>query len=277
MSDTGQVRAGRVLLAEDDRVSQAVAAAMLTTLGFDLVIVSDGAEAVKAATQSHFHLILLDCQLPVLDGYQAAMEIRRLQAGSRRTPIVAVTSTPVRAGQERSLTAGMDDYLAKPYSLKALAAVLARWAPDRSLRTDVLDDPKPRRTAVAGATESKDANASRPVLDSTIVDRLQRLGDAAGEDLRSQLADLFLADARRRVAILQQALTENDAMTASKTAHMLSGASANIGAVGLARLCAAFSSDCAADSTMPGQERLDAVEAELERVRPALRTPARAP
>jgi HPt (histidine-containing phosphotransfer) domain-containing protein len=171
----------------------------------------------------------------------------------------------------------MDDYLAKPYSLKALAAVLARWAPDRSLRTNVLDAPKPGPRTTTGNAESNDADTALPVLDSAIVGRLQRLGDAAGEDLRSQLADLFLADASRRIAMLQQALAENDSTSASRTAHMLSGASANVGAVELARLCAAFAGDSAAGSVMLTHERLDAVEAELDRVRLALRSPMPAP
>ena len=123
---------GRVLLAEDHPVNQRVATAMLESLGFHVDVVADGAEAVKAATLTPYRAILMDCQLPVLDGYQATREIRRLEGTSRRTPIIAVTASPMNLDQQRCLAAGMDDYLTKPLSLKALAAVLARSAPDGS-------------------------------------------------------------------------------------------------------------------------------------------------
>jgi len=123
---------GHILLAEDNPVNQQVGKAMLENLGFRVDVVADGAEAVRSATMTPYRAILMDCQMPVLDGYQAARQIRRLQAGSHRTPIVAVTASAMQSDQDRCLAAGMDDYLAKPLRLKALAEVLARWAPDPS-------------------------------------------------------------------------------------------------------------------------------------------------
>jgi CheY-like chemotaxis protein/HPt (histidine-containing phosphotransfer) domain-containing protein len=280
MRDTDRKRAGYVLLAEDNPVSQAVASAMLANLGFDVDVVADGAAAVTAATETHYQAILLDCQLPVLDGYETATEIRRLQARSRRTPIIAVTATPMRDGQERCLVAGMDDYLAKPYSLKALAAVLARWTPDRSLRTTVLDEVTPRAPLQRRPNEAStvtEPGTNEPVLDPEIVGRLQRLGAAAGEDLLAQLTTLFLADAGVRVAALRLALDHNDAAMVARTAHMLSGASANLGAAALARICATFATAAAAGDLTEGREQLDAVDVELARVRSALRQPPEIP
>jgi CheY-like chemotaxis protein len=260
--------AGCVLLAEDNPVSAAVAQAMLANLGFDVDVVTDGAEAVEAALRTPYQAILLDCQIPVLDGYQAAAEIRRRQAGSRRTPIIAVTATPMRSGQERCLDAGMDDYLAKPYTLKALAAVLVRWTPDRSLRSGVLDHPKPGPTIRTEPSEV--ADLPRAVLDPEVVGRLERLGSAAGEDLFGQLTVLFLADARVRVAALRHGLDSEDAAAVSQAAHMLSGASANLGAAELAYLCADFAADDTAGQMTSGRRRLEMVEAELDHVRAAL-------
>jgi CheY-like chemotaxis protein len=274
MADTEREHAGYVLLAEDNPVSQAVAKAMLAKLGFDVDVVADGAAAVEAATNNPYQAILLDCQLPVLDGFQAATEIRRLQADSRRTPIIAVTATPMRSGQERCLAAGMDDYLTKPYTLKALAAVLVRWTPDRSLRTAILDEVKPAPSTplgLAAATETV-----RPVLDPEVVGRLERLGEAAGEDLMGQLTTLFLADARVRVAALRQGLTRDDAAAVARSAHMLSGSSASLGAAELARVCAALATVSATGDLLSGRVQVDAVETELERVRLALCPPTRA-
>jgi CheY-like chemotaxis protein len=230
---------------------------------------------VKAATRTSYKAILMDCQIPVLDGCEATIEIRRLEEGSRRrTPIIAVTATPLKSGQERCLAAGMDDYLAKPFSLKGLAAVLARWTPDRTLRTAAVDRAEPVPSTAPGRPDM--ADLVRPVLDAEIVGRLQRLGDTAGEDLMGQLATLFLADAHTRVLALRQALTEDDAVAVVRSAHMLSGASANLGATDLARLCATFATDGAAGELTNGGAQLAAVETELERVRAALnsRTPA---
>jgi two-component system, sensor histidine kinase and response regulator len=259
---------GHILLAEDNALNQRVAAAMLENLGFDVDIVADGAEAVNAATLAPYHAILMDCQIPVLDGYQATSEIRRLQGASRRTPIIAVTASTMKSDQQRCLAAGMDDYLAKPLSLKALAAVLARWAPEGSDPGIVVDPAEPLPATHADVAHV--ADAARPVLDAQVVDRLERLGRAAGEDLMGQLAVLFLADADTRVVALRQALTGDDATAVLRAAHTMSGASANLGATELARLCAALATGSAAGDLVGSGAILEAVEAELGRVRSAL-------
>jgi len=120
-------RTGRLLLAEDNVVNQQVALAMLTMLGFEVDIVSDGTEAVKAATTTPYQAILMDCQMPHLDGYDATREIRRLGAMTHRVPIIAITASAMPSDQERCLAAGMDEYLTKPLNLEMLAAVLDRW------------------------------------------------------------------------------------------------------------------------------------------------------
>jgi HPt (histidine-containing phosphotransfer) domain-containing protein len=111
---------------------------------------------------------------------------------------------------------------------------------------------------------------SRPVLDPDVIDRLVRLGDAAGEDLLAQLASLFLTDAGVRVTAMQAALARRDAAGVAWSAHQLSGASANLGAAELARLAATLEAASAADELSDGQVEMEAIEAELDRVRVAL-------
>jgi signal transduction histidine kinase/CheY-like chemotaxis protein len=125
---------GRVLVVEDNPVNQLVAQRALSGLGYAALIVSGGLDAVEACGREHFDAILMDCQMPDMDGYQAAREIRRREgeppAGSgpaRRVPIVAMTANAVSGDQEKCLGAGMDDYLAKPVRLASLAAALERW------------------------------------------------------------------------------------------------------------------------------------------------------
>ena len=111
-------------------MNQRVASAMLVNLGFSVDIVADGAAAVAAATTTRYRAILMDCQMPVMDGYEATEQIRSLHGESSRTPIVAVTASAMKSDVQKCLDAGMDDYLSKPVRLKALAAVMARWAPE---------------------------------------------------------------------------------------------------------------------------------------------------
>lgn len=119
----------RILLADDNRVSQRVAEAMLHSLGHELIeIRGNGREAVDACLSGHFDLVLMDGYMPVMDGFEAAREIRRLERG-RRTPIIALTASARRGDCQRFLDAGMDAYLEKPVSLERLAAALARWLP----------------------------------------------------------------------------------------------------------------------------------------------------
>ena len=117
----------RVLLVEDDEVNVAVARAMLATLGCDVETASDGREAVSAAAASRFDLILMDCRMPEMDGYDATVAIRASEA--EQVPILALTASAFAEDRERALNVGMDDHLTKPITIEALRGALARWLP----------------------------------------------------------------------------------------------------------------------------------------------------
>jgi two-component system, sensor histidine kinase and response regulator len=118
---------GVVLVVDDSEVNQLVAAGLLEFLGYTTEVVDDGRQAVEAFGSRPFDAILMDVQMPVLDGYDATREIRRLENGVRRTPIIAMTATVTDGERERCLEAGMDDYLAKPIQKDAVLAMLERW------------------------------------------------------------------------------------------------------------------------------------------------------
>jgi len=122
---------GRVLVAEDNAVNQRVVRGLLQRLGCEVAVVADGAAAAAAAATGEFDLVLMDCQMPVRDGYEATAEIRRQEAAGVRLPVVALTANAMAGDRERCLAAGMDGYLAKPIRLDALADELARWLPKR--------------------------------------------------------------------------------------------------------------------------------------------------
>jgi CheY-like chemotaxis protein/HPt (histidine-containing phosphotransfer) domain-containing protein len=272
----GYALPGTILLAEDNQLSRRVAEVLLESLGFRVDVVSDGAEAVKTATRNKtgYRAILMDCQIPVLDGFEATAEIRRLEGPRRRTPIIAVTASADPHNQERCLAAGMDEVVVKPLTSASLAALLTNWVPDGSVPSIAIDPaehPSSNRMPTTYVAET-----TRPALDPQTIARLDRLGVEAGEDLVLQLAKLFAADADTRVIALRHALATEDAAVVLREAHTLSGASVNIGATRLSQLCDTLAADIAKDigtrDLQHGWALLDLVEAELVRVHSALRT-----
>ena len=256
---------GRILLAEDRAVDQRVATAMLEHLGYEVDVVADGEEAVDAAVATPHRAILMDCQLPVLDGYQATEQIRIAEGTTRHTPIVAVTGSGSPSDRRRCLAAGMDDHLVKPLTLKELTRVLTRWIPSASPGTIVTDLLEPVRL-----TSSTQRNPRHPVLDMEVIGGLQRLGDSVGEDLIRQLTLIFIEDSEAAIVALRGALGAGDAAAVVRHAHALSGASSNLGATDLARMFASLEAVDVAGGLLGSATTLDAIEAEFGRVRSAL-------
>jgi CheY-like chemotaxis protein len=265
----------RILLAEDNPVNQKVATAMLEHLGFCVDVVDNGVEAVIAATMVPYRAILMDCQIPALNGYEATIEIRNMWGASRSSPIIAVTSSVSETDRKRGRAAGMDGFLAKPLSLESLSAGMARWAPDPS---QPALSPFPAEPLSTGNDNSPDPiDPDRPALDAEVVGRLERLGSAAGEDLMGQLTTLFLTDADTQIDALRDAFARDDGPALMSLAHTLCGASANLGAAELARLCARLATDGAVGGVEDVDALLQSVESELDRVRCALMSPAASP
>jgi signal transduction histidine kinase/CheY-like chemotaxis protein len=119
----------RVLVAEDNPVNQRVAVRILERLGLGADVASDGRDAVQSFSRQSYTAVLMDCQMPELDGFEATARIRAREGSARRTPIIAMTASAMRGDRERCLAAGMDDYLAKPVTIETLRTVLRRWLP----------------------------------------------------------------------------------------------------------------------------------------------------
>jgi two-component system, sensor histidine kinase and response regulator len=126
--------ADRVLVVEDHPVNQAVLTAMLARLGYRADLALNGLDALEAVRRNHYAAILMDCQMPVMDGYEATEKLRGFEGADRHTCVIAVTATAMAADRDRCLAAGMDDFLVKPVSLQSLGAVMARWAPPTDLQ-----------------------------------------------------------------------------------------------------------------------------------------------
>ncbi len=215
-------RGGRILIAEDNVVNQQVAIGVLATLGYDADIVANGREAVKAVGHLPYAAILMDCQMPEMDGYQATQEIRRREGAGRHTPIIALTADVLKDARAKSLSAGMDDHITKPLDPQELAAVLDRWLPS----ADELES-----QAVAAAPRPEGA------VDRTVLDGLRELERAGAPGLVKKIMDLFLQDTPGQLADLRDSLQKGDSVRLVRVAHTLKGSAANLGAREMVRIC----------------------------------------
>ncbi|PKO85968.1 MAG: signaling protein [Betaproteobacteria bacterium HGW-Betaproteobacteria-12] len=213
-------RSARILIAEDNATNQAVAAGMLHLLGCSSGIARNGVEAVARWHEGNWDLILMDCSMPEMDGYQATAAIRGLETDSgRRTPIVAMTANTLAGDIERCRAAGMDDHLAKPLTLEALTEHLKRW----------LLWAAPADTAPAPRSATATATANLP-FDSAVLERLREcLGEAISAAIRP-----FLEDMPGYLHELEVAIGEGDSDTLRRIAHVIKGAAGNLGALAMA-------------------------------------------
>ncbi|MCR6624826.1 hybrid sensor histidine kinase/response regulator [Pseudoxanthomonas japonensis] len=225
----------RLLLVEDNPVNLLVAQKLLSVLGFRCETAANGDIALKRMQLEHFDLILMDCQMPVLDGYAATRRWRELEtqrAEGGRLPIVAMTANAMAGDRQRCLDAGMDDYLAKPVSREQLESCLHRWLPDRMnfvLRNAALVTPaEPAPPSPAVATARAPA-PSFPVLDQTMLEELREI---AGDET-SRIISIFLEDAPRLIGTLEKAAAVPDLDAMRDAAHTLKSSSANVGAMAL--------------------------------------------
>ena len=272
---TGTVEPVSILLAEDNPVNQQVARRLLAKLGCEVEVVATGQAAVEASANGSYTAILMDCQMPELDGYEATAIIRDREAvagpGATRIPIIALTAAAMPGDRERCLAAGMNDYVSKPMTLEQLADVLRRWVPGRIT--------VPANPRLAPAVRQPD-EPGEPAVDMSVLARL------AGEDLGGdrafvvELIDLFLKQAAPLLAELHAAARIGDAREVARIAHLLHSSAGNLGARRLQRLCADAEAGrqrdvdsgapSADDATPTAAEAANGLAAELDRVIRAL-------
>ena len=239
---------GSILVVEDNAINQTVAAGTLTKLGYRFDLAGNGLEALDALAGKEYSAVLMDCQMPEMDGFQATEEIRRREADGRRTPIIAMTASAMEGDRERCLASGMDDYLAKPVRFEEVAAKLRRW--------------------VGGAGDALPEKLGAPetgVLDEEQLETLREVSTATGNaDLLRRLVDEFTGNAIARMEQLRDAVSRSDAPLLESAAHGLKGSSSTMGAARVAAACAVLES-----AGRKGE--LDGVEPQLQRVERELR------
>jgi PAS domain S-box-containing protein len=231
----GGHRGGKLLLAEDNPVNQEVALGILNIEGCDVTVAKNGVEAVEMFLQRTFDLVLMDCHMPEMDGFEATRKIRELEqqnAAAKRIPIIALTANAMQQDRDECLGAGMDDHLSKPYSRMQMRAMLERWLPQGA--KEAASEGK-----AAADSEHTDQEA-RADLDTSALDALRDLESSGNPDLLRRLIDLYLHDAPELIKKINKGLEAGDAKSIGEAAHTLKSTSANLGARELASVCAAL-------------------------------------
>lgn len=213
---------GHVLVAEDNESNMIVARAHLERAGLKVSSASDGQRALEMLSAGSFDLVLMDCQMPRVDGFEAARVLRQRESasGAPRLPVIALTANAMPGDKERCLAAGMDDYLPKPYSGEEMAVILQRWLPAER-----------RKPVASPPTVAEVLNHTLPsALDPAALDKIRVLSPERADVLVSQLLRAYLKGAIGDMRSLAQAVQGGDAEQVARTAHGLKSSSFNVGA-----------------------------------------------
>lgn len=277
----------RVLLVEDNRVNQEVAKAMLETMGCNVDIAGDGRDAVGAATRTSYDIVLMDCQMPKMDGYEATRLIREREASkaaageeSRRLPIVALTAHAMKGDRERCIEAGMDDYLSKPYRISRLCEVLGEHVPlKRVCKKGFAQSADDNRGVPPGlplaASDDADGDAFSLSIDYSVLDKLRGLQIEGAPDVVASIINIYLANSPVLLNEVKRAAEAGDSETLRRASHTLKSSSANVGALQLSESCRELEGIVRANALAKDAEKIvklvAAIENEFARVRHALR------
>jgi CheY-like chemotaxis protein len=218
---------GRILVVEDQPLNREVAIGMLAALGLEVETAHHGQQALDMLQSRSFDAILMDCEMPVMDGFSATRELRTREPAGTHIPVIALTADATGAGRAACLAAGMDDHLAKPFRREALHGILARW----------LGKDK-QGAALPGAVRPADsAPGAVPLLDGATLDALRALPRSGPKDMLTHIGELYLVDSRGLLATIEQSLHAGNGADLARAAHAWRSYNGNVGATGLAQLC----------------------------------------
>jgi signal transduction histidine kinase/CheY-like chemotaxis protein len=252
----------RTLLVEDNLVNQKVALRMLKRMGYRADVAANGLEAIEALERQSYDLVLMDMQMPEMDGLDATRRIRQRWPGRAGPRIVAMTANAMRGDRELCLAAGMDDYVSKPITLHELEAAIARCASEVAAPVDR----RGHGPALAIAA-SEDARA----IDDDVLASLRQLGADDEPNLAAEMGRLFMEEAPPLLAAMREAVRTGDHGALRATAHTMKGSCSSLGARRLSALSLELERQGRAQSMLGAAAKLDQLERELERVRTALR------
>ncbi len=227
---------GRILMAEDNGVNQFVARNVLKSIGCDFEIVANGQDALLAVQRGSYDMVLMDCQMPVMDGYDATRAIRAWESSqppapgsARHIPIVALTANALVGDADICRAAGMDDHLPKPYSRKQLIALMARWLPAHLVENAPVEAQRPQPPTKPVTTIYS--------LDKATLSHIRALEADGSSSILDELIGMYLEEAPSHIANLREAAKAGSAAELGRIAHAFKSASANVGASQLSEIC----------------------------------------
>ena len=248
---------GKILVAEDNPVNQMLACDMLEQIGIETDVANNGQEAFDAASQQRYSLIMMDIQMPLVDGLEATALIREHEkALPYRTPIAAVTANAMAGDQERFLAAGMDDYLSKPFGLQSLTELVQHWLKPAD------SEPDTQTATQQPAGDVLDADILKNLTDYYCGDKWPRF---------QQLLAAFQESADAQIASLNQAVKNADADAIRQAAHGLKSSSANLSALKLSQSCGLMEAEARADKAQSASQYLPQVLTQYKEASSALK------
>jgi CheY-like chemotaxis protein len=260
---------GHVLVVEDNPVNQEVIGQMLRHLGLKVRVAAGALQGLKALCEAHFDLVLMDIQMPGMDGVEALSWFRRGTGERfnfitpRHTPVIAVTANALGGDEDRFLALGFDDYLSKPFRQSQLLAMLTKRL---SPQSPAPIDGGPQ----SGGADPAWANVAGSVLDASALERLRELDPKGENQLLSRVIKAFETSCARLMPQLQDARRAGDHSGVRHVAHTLKSSSASIGAIKLSQLCAEIETKIRTNQPENLDELIEAMAAEVEIVLQAL-------
>jgi len=248
-------RGVRILLAEDNIINQKVLISTLRKLGYHADTVANGKEAVKALEMTPYDIVLMDCQMPEMDGYDATGEIRKPESKvlNHQVPVIAITANAMKGDREKCLKAGMDDYLSKPIYPKELSDMLEKWIGEQN-------------SSQQEEATVRDIEPVQNLFDKAgLLDRL--MGD---QKLANEILGEFLEDAPRKFTALKEALDNGDAPSVQFQAHTIKGQSANMGGEALSETALKIEKAGRAGDLETVKACMTELEAQFDRLKEAM-------
>ena len=269
-----------ILLAEDNPINKEVGMAMLEGFGCQVDTVVNGLEAVDAVSSKGYDLILMDCQMPQVDGYEATKAIRSKEAVQNEyarnkdskpahVPIIALTAHAMKEHRDRCLSAGMDDYLSKPFKQEQLRTLLEQWLPQETVMSGAAE-PKQDEPETTVKTSQALLGSEKSPIDAEVLDRIRALQRKGSSNILEKAIHHYVSYTPKLLAALSEASAQGDASALQKAAHSLKSSSANLGAVKLVALCKEIEMKAHANTIEKAQSQVAKMHAEYERVRVAL-------
>jgi CheY-like chemotaxis protein/HPt (histidine-containing phosphotransfer) domain-containing protein len=257
-----KIAGSKILLVEDNPVNREVATQMLAAMRCEVQEVANGKEAVEIVRREDFDLALMDCEMPVMDGYAATKAIREWERDSgdhRHLPIVALTAHVLPEDRRRCNEAGMDGYLSKPFSMDSLRTALKDWLSSSDQAPPVDEE----QDSVSESAPNWDAHET---LSESVLETISALDPESGKELADRVISLYQTSSAELIDSLAEALDANDRNTMRTGAHALKSSSGNVGAERLVEMCREMET-AARENGMQGMpDRFSAIRREHENV-----------